>query len=544
MAKYKVLIGSDDLGLPLSEIQIGWNSVITWVKDTDSENYRDEIQSEMIMNCARLPEEWAADKVAAFQLLDSASEECAEFQITVQVECDGRTNDVWNGTFNSKNWVIDLDKKTVKFKPVKTYEADCVRSAWTNVVNFYDLDEVVVKPYFMGYEMTEEQVLDCDDPPGLDFYCLESEQGLTPGIIECEDVPLGDFFRFYHRFIADGTCLLGVPVPPDDFNPWEIVEDNCPLDGSIWWVCPPDNANAIVHRYRNGRLFNEAMEDMVGKLNCELLLVSDFFNINPDFTAPSNPAYLAAQLDLHHLVIFQKSDIKRHSATDPSVRPAWDTNFRDFLNDLKLMFNVRWRTENGVLRIEHVSYFESLAGADYTDAKYERILDENTIDIKEITKFKWRDVRATDYFKGHPIEIYCGEGEETKQVALFYTDVSFALTTDGLEAVGDDGFFLMSTYIDEEEEYRIKENNRPLSWTELHFNYHRHDMPGAGKINLNEVDPLSFRKTRKAPRFSVEHCCDDEFDPVNFITTSMGEGDVVTADWNIARDYLSPELIY
>lgn len=543
MARYKVKIGSTDLSLPLSDIEIGWDSAISYNPDTDSEDYRDEIRGEMIINCARIPTAWGADKPAVFDLLVEASEECAVFQVEVHVECpkdEDTYEKVWEGEFTTKNWKIDLDKKTLTFKPTKTYEADCVRSRWTDVVNFYDLPKIEVRPYYDQYEILPVNVIDCEEPLYPD-YCVEFEgNGLTAG--DCEDFPIGDFFRFYHRFVDDGTCAGSVAIPPDDFSPWTLLSNDCPLGGSTWWMCP-GQVNSIVYRFKNGRLLNEALEYMLSELDCDLTLVSDFFDINADDTAPVNAAYIAALEDLRHLVIFQKSDVKRHSASDPSTRPAWDTNFRDLLNDLKLMFNVRWSAKDGIFRLEHISYFQSQAGLDLTTAKYERSLDENTIEVKSITKFKYRDARATDYFKGWPIQIFCGEGEETKSLSQFYTDVTFALTTDGLEAVGDDGFFLMST-IKDGDVYRLKQQNRPLAWTELHFNYHRHDMPGAGKINNNEVTPLSIRKTRKAPRFSAKRCCDDEFNPSNFITTALGEGDVVTADWNIARDYLSPELIY
>lgn len=545
MANYRVKIGSTDLSLPLSVIEVGWDSVISYNPDTDSEAYKDEIKSEMVMNCARLPTAWGADKPAAFLALDEASEECAVFQVVIEVECPKGSDEWenrWEGEFSSKNWRIDKDKKTISFQPTKTYDADCIRAKWTDIYNFYTLDKITVKPYFTTYELTQELVLDCDAPPGITDYCIESESGFAPGEVDCEDLPLGEFIRYYHRYLQAGGCLGSTPVAPDNFNPWTLVDNNCPGGGSTWWTCPA-GVNSIVFEFDNGRMFNDALEYMLSETGCGFTVVSDFFNINPDGTAPGNAAYTAAAQDLHHLVIYQKSDIKRHSASDPAVAPAWDVKLRDFLNDLKLMFNVRWKAADGVFRIEHVSYFEAQPGNDYTAAKYERVLEENTLEVSNITKFKYRDARATSYFKGNPIEIYCGIGEQEKQLTLFYTDIEFALSTDGLEAVGDDGFFLIAAREDGAD-LRVKENNRPLSWTELHQNYHRHDMPGVGKINTVEVTPLSIRKTRKAPRFAVTHCCDDTFNPENFITTSMGEGEVETADWNIARDYLAPELKY
>lgn len=549
MANYRVKIGSTDLSLPSSVIEVGWDSIISYIPDTDSVSYRDEIKSDMVLNCARLPSEWGEDKPVVFADLEAESENCTVFQVVVEVECPKGSDtweSIWEGEFSSKNWKLDKDKKTITFKPVKTYDPDCIRAKWTDIYNFYNLDEVVVKPYFLQLQLTQEIVTlvpvteSCDDylpgspPTG---YCYESTQEATdPG----EDTKNCIFF--YHRYLQSGTCSGSTPLPPDDWNTWTLEDNNCPGSAPTYWTCPAE-INTIVYRFRNGRLFNEALGQMITETGCGLTLKSDFFNINADGTAPSNAAYTAAEADLHHLVIFQKSDVKRHSASDPSQEPAWDVKLREILNDLALMFNVRWKAQDGVFRLEHISYFEAQAGNDYTAAKMERQLEQNTLEISEITKFKYRDARATDYFKGWPIEIYCGTGEEEKQLSAFYCDVGFALTTEGLEAVGDDGFFLMSTYI-EDTEYRLLRQNRGLSWTELHQNYHRHNMAGAGKINNTEVTPLSIAKNRKAPRFSVTHCCDDTFDPANYHTTSLGEGDVVNAEWNIARDYLSPELKY
>ena len=59
-------------------------------------------------------------------------------------------------------------------------------------------------------------------------------------------------------------------------------------------------------------------------------------------------------------------------------------------------------------------------------------------------------------------------------------------------------------------------------------------------LNLN----LSIKKTRKQPAFSVRHCCDDTFDPANYVTTSLGQGDVESAKWNLAKNILTVELKY
>ena len=547
MANYRVKIGSTDLGLALSVIQVGWDSVLEYKPDADSVSYTVNPKSEVVINCARLPGAWGEVKPDIFQDLADESENCTVFQFVVEVECTPDTwTEVWEGSFSSKDWKLDLDKKTLAVKPKKTTDADCIRAAWTTAQNPYDLDPVEVLPYLPPLEVIEtvsanvpwnEPCTDYGGIPPAD-YCLSFIQEFF-GPNEAYGVNRTCFFQYY-RYLQAGTCSGSTPVPPDDWNDWQIEANNCPTS-SDWWLCP--TPTDVVFKFTNGRMFGEVLEYLIEQTGCGLSVVSDFFNINPDSTAPSNAAYTAAEAKLANLVLFQKSDIKRHDASDKSKKPAWVMKLRDLLADLRTMFNVRWRAQGGVFRIEHVSYFDAQAGNDYTAAKYERQLGQDKTDIVETAKFRWRDERATAYFLGSPITAYCGEGESETSVSLFSTDIGFCISADGLEAVGDDGF-LLAACVPDGDDLRILDGNRPLSFSELHYDYHRHNMAGAGEINGAEVTPLSIRRTRKAPRFSVVHCCDDTFDPAEYQTTSMGNGGVLAADRNIARDFLTLELNY
>ena len=86
--------------------------------------------------------------------------------------------------------------------------------------------------------------------------------------------------------------------------------------------------------------------------------------------------------------------------------------------------------------------------------------------------------------------------------------------------------------------YRVIQDNRPLSFTELHANYHTFDMAGVGKINGEEVEPDSIRKTRKQPAFKVKKCCTDTFRPDDYIITSLGNGEIDNADLNLETSEL------
>ena len=545
MANYRVKIGSTDAGLASSVISVGGDSVIEYKPDADSVAYNAGVKSDVVLNCGRLPDTWADTLPEAFADLVALSDGCEVFQFSVEVKCADEWTEVWAGEFSSMDWKTDLDKKTITVKPKQTTDADCVRSKWTETANPFGLPVVVVRPYLAQYQLTQElsagwPVGDpCDTPPSVSGYCFEySSETLSP--TDQQGVEKTCVY-FFSRFVLSGSCSGTDPVEPDTWNTWTILDNDCPT-ASTWYNCDV-SANTVVFQFRNGRMFGEVLEYLVEQTGCGLSVVSDFFNIKPDSTAPGNSAYTAALAKLQDLVLFQKSDVKRHSASDSSKAPAWDIRLRDVLLDLAMMFNVRWRAEGGVLRIEHVSFFEAAAGNDYTNALYARSLEADKSDIPKTKKFRFRDERCTDYFKGSPIVTYCGEGEKDNNVSLFSTDIGFMLTADAIEAIGDDGFVLMATYPDGDEK-RLLDGNRALSWTELHNDYHLHEMAGAGEVNGVEVTPESIKQSRKAPRFAVSHCCDDTFDPANYQTTSMGNGRVSAAEHNLARDILTLELLY
>jgi hypothetical protein len=547
MAAYRVLIGSTELSLPLETAVIGWDAVLDWKPDADSEAYIYGPKSEMTLYCSDFPAGWVGEgtKAGLFDTLLDESINCVPFQVQVQQMCAGEYGTVWEGTFSSKDWKVDIDLKSFTFRPTRRIGADCIRDGWNDQHNLFDLDPVEVKPYLAQYQIIDELVasVPTEDPcsdywPVMAEYCEEN----TVEILPTYNAPTKFCHFTWGRYVLSGSCTGATPVEPDNWNTWTLLDDDCPT-GSVWWTCP-DTLNTVVFRFRNGRRLSDVLEFLVAQTGCGYEVQSDFFNINPPADAPENVAYDAALEALQDLIVFQKSDIKRHSASDVSRPEAWGMKLRELLADLAAMFNVRWLADevSEVFRIEHVSFFEKQEGNDYTAELYEKALEPDKTNIVRVEKFRWRDERATPYFLGTPIHIDCGEGEKDTGATLFSTDIGFIISHDGLEAIGDDGFALMSTI--EDTGLRMHRNNHALSFTELHDNFFRHDMPGSGQINGEDAVPLSLRKTRRQPVMTVPHCCDDDFDATKYHTTSLGDGDVLTASWNIAQDTLEIQLIY
>lgn len=71
----------------------------------------------------------------------------------------------------------------------------------------------------------------------------------------------------------------------------------------------------------NGRKLSDILEAVTTALDCDFdSIVSNFLNINPDATAPTNDAYTYAAANFENLFFFQKSDIVRASASNDATR--------------------------------------------------------------------------------------------------------------------------------------------------------------------------------------------------------------------------------
>lgn len=547
MANYRVKIGSASLGLSQEVVQVGWDSILEWKKDGDSINYQFNPKGNWLLNCSRLPEAWGETAPAIFEALSEASDDCETFECSVEVECPAGSDtwsEVWAGEFSSKDWKISQDKKTITVKAKENGPIDCLKREWKNKENIYGVGTwQTVKPYYHIYKTRQRLIKSsppsagCPTPPADANYCHYETESIAEGPeIFCT--------YFYHRYELPGTCSGATPVQPDNFTAggWTLLTNNCPTS-SLWWACP--EGARVPYTFIHGLKLQDVLTYLFSQTGCGLTVKSDFFDLNADATHPANSAYTAAADYCHDLIIFQKSDIKRHDATNPATTPAFEMKLADLLNDLKAMFKVDWSiTDSGAtFRLEHVSYFEAATGNDYTTAKQKNELEADKAEIPLTHRFFYRDQQATAYFQGDPIKTYCGEGEKETRLALFSCDIGFIISDDGLESIGDDGFVLMTVLNQGGTLYNVT-NNRPLSWTELHDRFHKWEMAGAGEINGAPVTPESIAKTRKQPAFIASHCCDDTFNPYDTITTGLGAGQVQSAGWSIAKDYIEIEPKY
>ena len=535
MAKYRVKISSDNISE--TEINPVWTGEFQYKKDRAGLFYTMEMKGEMVL----LNED--------FTLVNDLVNECERITIVVQVYCNDSWSDRWQGyftkfdtkpdfgTYNARHGRITQCKMTVAPRPDTKYE--CFLREYDESIHIFNADTAqVVKALPGDYEIG---VICVQNTFTEDPECATDPGGGAPGCQEyCNIEQLAD-----NTFLVT-TCFhaeygTGTPtIPPPYGSGWIHV------DGDIWWRCPDDDTLSIgVLKY--GRRFNVILEYLLAQTGCGLTLRSHFFGINATHAVPpSNDAYDYAVDNYQHLTIHQKSDVKRPDATNPSLSFIWRIKLKEILENLTTMFNVFWVIEGNDLILEHVSYFEASAGADYSDQPM-RLQYEYDPESPRMERFYFADELCSDYFAGLPIEYECGKDVNERRTTLFSTDLVFIRENNGEEnqdKISDENWVLISTF-EADGNIGITDFNKPLAWTNLHDKLHRHYRPfSAGALNGVATTFLSTQKIKSQPPFTVPMCCDADFDPAKYITTLLGNGQVQRADYNIKKDTLKIELNY
>ena len=158
-------------------------------------------------------------------------------------------------------------------------------------------------------------------------------------------------------------------------------------------------------------------------------LVSDFFGINPDDTAPQNPEYSFAESFCKNIKIAQSYDIIREAALEDSFGKSGLIRTKDFLTDLCLMYNlliVSYDAEMKV-RIEHVSYYSS-KGIDLVGETYEIGEVDINRDLIDSESFTMAAKTPTLGFyevivRYRNLDIYKEPNEKRESAKIIITDV-------------------------------------------------------------------------------------------------------------------------
>ena len=304
----------------------------------------------------------------------------------------------------------------------------------------------------------------------------------------------------------------------------------------------------------NARVFNSTLESLVETFDCVDGVVSDFFGINPDGTAPTNDAYTFASDHLQNLLLFQKSDVVRSTASGNAI--TLEMTLKDLLEDLRRSLNVYWGITtsggNHYLRIEHWSYFEGTNGLDLTTldgGKY--IAGSNRFRASEnvpaVEKFAYQESFSDD-FLGKVLSYPEGCADDR---TIDYSCRVLSADFGGLlenDSAGLTGIVLVSTYDDGSGGYLIDnlndEANGAFAWREVLpalWAFGRYN--GTLSSTAGTVTVQSVRKRKSQGPIKVKFCCDD-FEPTELVNTALGWGEVKDAELDTETNTLTLNLFH
>jgi hypothetical protein len=302
--------------------------------------------------------------------------------------------------------------------------------------------------------------------------------------------------------------------------------------------------------FTNGKTLNSVIEDWLS--GCDITVISNFFNINPDATNPDNDYYTNAAVDAHALYLFQVTDIARIDETESATIAL--TNFKKIIDALKMAFNVDIELEGDVVRIEHVSYWEREVNMDLTqlefikwiDGKWKYTYDQAKLPQREEYKWGMESDKAGGDFDGWPIEYDNNCVNDTDDPVIteiianqFITNVRFVINNE--DFFDSELLVLVSTTAGV-----INSAIQPLSGnSKLNGNlalgyllprYHTHSRPfKTGFINKNETTFYRSLRLKIQEAISFPMQCDDymnNYDPAGLIKTQLGAGEIDKATYH------------
>lgn len=299
----------------------------------------------------------------------------------------------------------------------------------------------------------------------------------------------------------------------------------------------------------------EILHHFATALGCTLQ--SEFFtnNVNP-----------ISYFDLSNLMIEQMTDtifVEGEEQSDPATSGI--ITFKRLMDQLYAMFQVLWVIKDDVLYIEHVMFFRynfsylpnTEVGIDLTtyypiclDGTYQYSYDE---DIPIRVKYSFLDAWNLDFIGDDIDYSECLDSGKTETIDadLIITDIDPVYIDD--MARDGDGFVMFhcdsnnAVISSRGEISNLIIQNAHLSWANLHLYYWTQNSPlPTGRFNGVDINfPSPLRKLRKQRAIEFPFCIEN-FDSVinNPIRTTMGDGEVLTAEYNFKTGNIKIELIY
>ena len=528
----------------------------------------------------------------AFQRLNQMENSvyrCDEQTLTILKVCNGIEKVIFVGKISLNEAEFNLDKCQIvaKFSEDKTDK--CIDDGKSVKVNLFQLiyNRLTVKTKsFQGTIQTQNCFQNSPSGVSSDYWCGTGDPYAQNWTLVAYNVSSPDGVHnhvnnVWKREIIEVDCL-DTPDPN-----WIIVEDNCGTTGKKKFAMgvttfdcvttsQPEDENGS-YQYTmdckvlgydggttvidNGMHFSEVMKEILKGACTQVTLKSDFFQINPD--NPSAINYVTGRTStVNNIVVFQKSDVKRPTATGNASK--LEINLETMLEILLKMFNVKWRIEGNIFRLEHVSYYSKAVGTNVMSnelKKYfegKRIYSYQSEKIPQKERFKFKEQQGADWnmeivYSGCVTNTKKNEVENIIDEAM--TDIVFAMSNPSSDSklVEDTGFVLVSTkkigneyFINSEPSTNGTRLNNVFAWVQLVRDFHYYERPmKVGKVNGVTTNFITSIPTKKGDKFAIPlNVCQTDFNPDDFVLTALGQGIVSSAKYRFNDSFLELDLLY
>lgn len=367
------------------------------------------------------------------------------------------------------------------------------------------------------------------------FYMVEQVDPCAELIltIEQKDSGAATWHEYWTGYFTttDGTfdldnCTFDVSLKTNDN--YKLFEQYGDIEYNILDVATSVTTTAGAFTYTRNRWLIDVIEYIADKIIPGVSVISTFFN-NATNPVTGN----ASRTNL--LTIAQKSDIKRPTSTNPAT--IANLSWKELMHILR-MFNVFWEYDGTDIIIEHLSYFEQVDGLDLRTQKIAERANKYSYDkvnMPKYEKYSWMEASGIA-FKGTPIyyDSPCVNQDANNNIKEYVNRVTTDLEMIQLNeySISDEGFVLLTNYWDGSgyrvwiESARLGSEfkfNMDLSWANLHYYYFRHGrVLEQGYINGVLTDFASIIPI-KLHEINAVICSEDNYDPVDLITTDLGE---------------------
>lgn len=528
--------------------------------------------------------------------LEQSIYRCNTQYLSIEKQCQGEWQEIFNGGISLSSGEWNLDRCSVKLNFIERAEASCLidkQAIELNLLSIYPKHTLNTKPANISYEFLDfdDSYSQTDQPVGVQEVWDEPGDPTDGGwrlyrhtqSAQLQNSPT-EWVIYARSFWIREVILIPTGAPSPGLE-WIFVsssggQDKYARQANLYnyqfreeYPSPNNQVISLEYDYigkdsaynsiRNGVKLVDVLELFVDEFCPGMVIVSDFFQINPDFMTSVN--YVTEEESkVLNIFLFQASDVKRPTATGSATIANFD--WERLTIALKNLFNVEYQVKNGVLRLEHVSYFSQDLGLDLTTEEFKkymsgkRVYSYKTDEIPAKETWSFPTAQSSGDFNGVPIIYNNGcvvnkKLEKNYAVEDVYTDIELAFANPGSDSqiVKDEAIFFVAAGWDGSSYYILQEPgilsrpriNNTLALAQLHRDYFKHEraLP-AGLMNNVLTQFKTVVPTKLGVKFAIPFCCPNDFNPNDLVKTPLGIGSVNSAAFNFKSNMLELELLY